>query len=190
MLQVIGIDPNAQRLQVAKEKYSAGNITFKEGRAEDFHGSDFDVVFSNYVLHWCKERDKVFKQVATSLKKGGKFGFVAPLNFTFVNLFCPLSEMISLECQQFMAENPYIPTSEELHQLASNNGFVTSFTKEGVEVWKHESVSKYVDFLRTHRHQYGIEHYNVEVMKEYYGEEVVIKMPYVTEILTKYSYNN
>ena len=47
------------------------------------------------------------------------------------------------------------------------------------------SLSSYVDFLRTHRHQYGIEHYNVEVMKEYYGEEVAIKIPYVTEILKR-----
>ena len=128
---------------------------------------------------------EVFKQVAASLKKGGQFAFVAPLNFTFVSLFCPLPEMISLECQQLMTEKLYIPTSEELHQLASNHGFVTSFTKEGVQIWKYESVSKYVDFLRTHRHQYGIEHYNVEVMKEYYGEEVAIKIPYVTEILKR-----
>ena len=185
-LQVIGIDPNVQRLQVAREKYSAGNIIFKEGRAEDFHGSDFDVVFFNYVFHWCKEKDKVFEQVATSLKNGGKFGFVTPSNFIFLNLFCPVPEMISPECQQFIAEVMHIPTSEELHQLASSNGFVTSFTKERIQIWKFESVSKFVtEFLMIHFHKYGIEHYNVKLMKEYYGEEVVLKQPYTTDILTK-----
>ena len=166
---------------MAREKYSAGNIIFKEGRAEDFHGSDFDVVFFNYVFHWCKEKDKVFEQVATSLKNGGKFGFVTPSNFIFLNLFCPVPEMISPECQQFMAEVMHIPTSEELHQLASSNGFVTSFTKERIQIWKFESVSKYIETFLTHYHKYGIEHYNMDVMRG----EVVIKMPYVTEVLTK-----
>ena len=93
--------------------------------------------------------------------------------------------MISLEYQQFMTETVRIPTSEELRQLASSNGFVTSFTKEGVQIWTYESVPQYIETLRTHYHKYGIEHYNVEVMKEYYGEEVVLKNLYTTDILTK-----
>ena len=182
-LQVVGIDSNVRRLQVAREKYSASTIVFKEGRAEDFHGSDFDVVFSNCVLHWCKEKEKIFKQVAKSLKKGGKFGFVTLSNF---DPSFPVPEMVSPECQQYMTEIMHVPTSEDLHKLASSNGFVTSFTKDGSEVMKFESVSKFVEFFLTHFHKFGIEHYNMEVMREYYGEEVVTeKQSNVTKVLTK-----
>ena len=76
LTQVVGMDPDTDRLQLAKEKYSAPNLTYQEGKAEDISGGNYDVVFSNFVLHWCEDKDIVFKQVMRSLKEGGKFGFV------------------------------------------------------------------------------------------------------------------
>ena len=72
---VVGIDPDEERLKVAREKHIASNLKYLSGIAENIPGTDYDLVFSNHVIHWCKDKDLVFKQVHKSLKKGGKFAF-------------------------------------------------------------------------------------------------------------------
>ena len=67
-------------MSLAKKMYTADNLEYYEGKAEDIPGTDYDIVFSNYVLHWCMDKDLVFKQVSKCLKKGGKFVFTLILN--------------------------------------------------------------------------------------------------------------
>ena len=69
---VVAIDPDKDRLSVAKRKYQAGNLEFLEGSANAIPGGDYDLVFSNHVLHWCKDRRAAFTNIARSLKPGGK----------------------------------------------------------------------------------------------------------------------
>ena len=69
---VVGIDPDEERLKVAREKHTASNLKYLNGIAENIPGTDYDLVFSNHVIHWCKDKDLVFKQVHKSLKKGGE----------------------------------------------------------------------------------------------------------------------
>lgn len=74
--KVVGIDPDQERLKIAREKYPANNIRYLEGRAESIPGDlMYDYIFSNFVLHYCENKDKVLEQVGTRLKQGGKFGF-------------------------------------------------------------------------------------------------------------------
>ncbi len=49
-----------------RKKYSAENIEYLYGTAENLPGVDFkfDMVFSNHVLHWCEDKDLVLKQVS------------------------------------------------------------------------------------------------------------------------------
>jgi ubiquinone/menaquinone biosynthesis C-methylase UbiE len=82
-------------LKIAKEKYSANNIEFLEGAAEEPPLQNFDVVFSNSVLHWCEDKDKVFKQVAKRLQDGGKFGFVIPVDFDATEQFFTPANMLT-----------------------------------------------------------------------------------------------
>ena len=49
--KVVGIDPETERLRLAKEKCSASNIEYLERSAEDIPGGGYDLVFSNHVLH-------------------------------------------------------------------------------------------------------------------------------------------
>ena len=55
-MQVVGIDIDVERLEVAREKYSASNIEYLEGNAQDIPKVGgiklYDCVFSNFVLHW------------------------------------------------------------------------------------------------------------------------------------------
>jgi ubiquinone/menaquinone biosynthesis C-methylase UbiE len=70
--QVVGLDNSNEMIQTAKEKYS--DITFLCSDAKDFQlDFVFDAVFSNAVLHWIPEADKVIKNINKHLRIGGRF---------------------------------------------------------------------------------------------------------------------
>lgn len=160
---------------------------YQVGRAEDIiTGSDYDVIFSNSVLHWCKDKDTVFHQVARSMKEGGKFGLVTPNNFNIAQQFCTPVDLLSLECQQLIMNKTHVPSTEELHKIISENGFLITYIHEHIREWKFEDVSKLIEFYMTHYNETNSDHYNIEAMKRHYGEgEIVFRMPYTTAILIK-----
>lgn len=72
----MAIDPDVSRLQVARISYRDSNLEFKEGAAENIPGAGgYDVIFSNHVLHWCRDKPKAFSEIGRCLKPGGNFGF-------------------------------------------------------------------------------------------------------------------
>jgi len=70
--EVTGIDKSPEMIYEAKNHYP--NIKFGVEDACDFNFSNqFDAVFSNAVLHWIKDPEKVLICIYDSLKKGGRF---------------------------------------------------------------------------------------------------------------------
>lgn len=70
--QPIGLDQSETMLQRAKQKYN--NLEFHQADATDFNfDAFFDAVFSNSVLHWIPEQDKVITNIHKALKKNGRF---------------------------------------------------------------------------------------------------------------------
>lgn len=184
MSQVVGIDPDKKRLQLARKKYPGPNLTYQDGTEVDIPGGDYDIVFSNSVLHWCENKERVFKQIKKSLKKGGKFGFVTPTNFSPAKQFCTPADMVSAECRQGLINTTYIPSTEELQNIIGVTGFQITYMHEHIREWKFEGVSKLIEFLMTHYNEYGRQHYNAEAMKRRYGDgEIVINIPYTTATL-------
>ncbi len=41
-------------IKVSRRKYAASNLEYIERGVEKISESDYDIVFSNYVLHWIK----------------------------------------------------------------------------------------------------------------------------------------
>ena len=74
--KVIGVDPDKERIRVAKESHSQiENLSFTEGSAASFFRMDsnsYDIVFCNAALHWMPEKQQVFNGMFSSLKDGGK----------------------------------------------------------------------------------------------------------------------
>lgn len=80
---VIAVDPDEERIEVANELYGdIDNITFLKGDSETFPADEdtYDVVVSNYVLHWVADKVNAFKRIHKSLKPNGYFGFIAGLS--------------------------------------------------------------------------------------------------------------
>lgn len=73
---VIVVDPDLSRLQLAKEAHRhVKNLSFIEGTSDKFEGmgsETFDIIFSNYILHWIPEKSRAFRNMFDSLRVGGK----------------------------------------------------------------------------------------------------------------------
>lgn len=73
---VTGIDSSLSMIKMAKATFPSNkwtNLYFRKMDAVKLHfDEEFDVVFSNAVLHWVKDQHAVLSGIFRSLKKGGK----------------------------------------------------------------------------------------------------------------------
>jgi trans-aconitate methyltransferase len=70
--EVLGIDRSPEMVAQAKSKFPALEFEVVDATQMKFEG-EFDAVFSNAVLHWIPEAEKVVAGVARALKPGGRF---------------------------------------------------------------------------------------------------------------------
>jgi trans-aconitate methyltransferase len=69
---VVGIDSDAAMIEQARRTYP--QLCFEQQNARDFHfDKPFDAVFSNAVLHWVHEPERVIICVRRALKPAGRF---------------------------------------------------------------------------------------------------------------------
>ena len=71
--KVMAVDPDGERLKIAREKHSADNIEYIQAEDKTFPPGQYDLVFSNIVIHWINDKEALFKQVYQSLHPGGHF---------------------------------------------------------------------------------------------------------------------
>ena len=191
-VQVVGIDPDLERLQLAKKKYPAANIQYLEGRADDsISGQDYDVVFSNYVLHWIKDKESVFRNVNKCLKIGGKFGFVTSMG-TYSTFFEDRGMLTPPEAYspEFLENHKgalTLLTVEEHKRIASAHHFDIVMMKEGVCEFEFKNIEELVEFHMTHAlGRFDRTHFNTSLLQKHYkGRKVSFKIPYVTAVLSK-----
>jgi len=70
---VIGIDKSPSMIQHARDNFSGENIVFQLIGAEDLRfDEEFDIVFSNAVLHWVRDHAPVLSGIGRSLAPGGR----------------------------------------------------------------------------------------------------------------------
>ena len=72
--RVVGIDSSTSMVQLAARQFAAeSNLVFKQMDATALaFNSEFDVVFSNAVLHWVRDHQTVLQGIARALKPEGK----------------------------------------------------------------------------------------------------------------------
>ena len=76
--RVHGIDSSAKMLEGAKP---SDRVTFEVSTIEDFaakDGEDFDLVFSNAALHWCRDHRALLPRLWSRLKPGGQLAVQIP----------------------------------------------------------------------------------------------------------------
>ena len=169
---VIGIDPDVERLELARAKYSADNLEYIEGTAECIPADDgsFDIIFSDQVFHWCKDKDAIFKQAVRKLKPGGKLGFVTINNANVFGSSLTL-DLVSKEVRDAYINSFHGIDLSQYLVIAAKNSFEVLFSEECAKRSKITNVSELVSFYMTHLHgKYDQTHFNIEAMKQKYGE--------------------
>ena len=123
---VIGVDPDKERIRVAQEKYSAGNLTFLKSSSEDYPEDQYDLIFANYVLHWIKDKESLFENVQRNLKPGGRFAFTVPEKLASWQV--QLSDLMGPDISRRIKEETYsfVPF-EEYEKMAKRYGFSVDF---------------------------------------------------------------
>ena len=119
---VVAVDPNKSRLELAEKQYSRPNLVFLEANDVSFPEDQYDLVFSNCVLHWIENKKAVLKRVYQNLKPGGQFAFSVMANQpTIVEQMDDLIGPEMKQCFHWMSASEY-------NQLATAVGFKVTYS--------------------------------------------------------------
>ena len=73
--KVVAVDPDGERLKIAREKYSASNIEYIQADDKTFPPGQYDLIFRNIVIHWMSDKESLLKRVHATLHSQGCFAF-------------------------------------------------------------------------------------------------------------------
>ena len=129
--KVVGVDPDKDRVKIASEQYGKSNVVIQVGDSGDFPEDHYAIVFSNYVIHWIKDKGAVFKKVSQNMRPGGKFGFTIAARVP--QLLVDVSYLMGPEKGKTILEKFHFNTPEEFETLAHLHGFVVIKKEIGVQ---------------------------------------------------------
>jgi ubiquinone/menaquinone biosynthesis C-methylase UbiE len=85
--KVVAVDPDGERLKIARENHSASNIEYIQADDKTFPPGQYDLIFCNIVIHWISDKESLLKRVYKNLRIGGCFAF------TTANGYLPIPEI-------------------------------------------------------------------------------------------------
>ena len=74
--RVVAVDPDAERIKIAKESSKKPNIKFLVENDQTFPGQDYNLVFCNHVIQRVMDKAALFKRLHDKLRSGGSFVFL------------------------------------------------------------------------------------------------------------------
>ena len=190
--KVVAVDPDGERLKIAREKYSASNIEYIQADDKTFPPGQYDVIFSNIVIHWIHDKEALFKHVYESLQPGGHFVFTTYDGTpTFPPIVTKLFSMIDTQfLDRFLHEKQVYLSDTDYQALASDVGFtqISVDTENVVTEWKnldtfiisaHGALQGELDLAQ-------ISNDTLKKLKEEYGDDVIRRpVGLIKAILTK-----
>ena len=148
--KVVAVDPDGERLKIAREKYSSGNIEYIQADDKTFPAGQYDLVFSNAVIHWISDKEGLHKLVYNNLCAGGRFAFTTPDGFfpnpaVGIKLFDELVRPDFLH--QMFHEKMILLNCNEYRNIATSAGFKNiSTTVKSIDLqWS--SLDSYIDAM-------------------------------------------
>ena len=181
--RIVAVDPDKERLQIARENYSASNIEYIEADDKTFPEGQYDLVFANAVIHWIQDKRALFEKVYKNLKVGGQFAFVTFDGVPKVNhkvvrrLF---EELVSPDFFQDLFSTKFLCLrASEYEHLALSLGFteVSAETVEHCDKWKNidDCVDKWYSGLHKGAFNPGaFDEERLKQIKEEHGDGPII----------------
>ena len=182
--KVVAIDPDVDRLMLARKKYPAINLEYRKGCAEDLPGRGYDVIFSNEVFHWVQDLDCVFQKAYTVLNEGGKFAFNVVSSSE--NHF-RATDGFSEEFLKCMLESVFCRDNTDIQLLTSKHNFERTYMELRSNKFVFSNASSLIEEVMGVTHgKFDASHFNVEALRNYYGDgEIVIEDSLLVVIVVK-----
>jgi 2-isopropylmalate synthase len=123
--KVIAVDMSAEMIDVSKSR----GIESYVGTVTDLHYDNmFDALFSNAMLHWVKDAKGAVKNMAKSLKVGGRFVCEFGGEGNAYHLVSAMEEVFANHPEFGVFNNPwYFPSVEEYRILLESEGFSVEY---------------------------------------------------------------
>lgn len=132
----IGIDPLADRIEMARRNNKFSNAVFRTGVAENLMpipDNSIDVVYLNWVFHWVIDKKTALKEIIRVLKPGGKVGImVAGKELTQITGLYALSDSI-LKRKTYSGLINWKDSTHYKHGLTTT-GLIQLLTRSGLIV--------------------------------------------------------
>ena len=182
--QVVAIDPNAERLAIAREKHCAPNIQYLLTDAEHLPGEHYDLIFSNFVIHWIKNKEAIFQQAQGILKPGGHLAFVGS---TQNHTVFPPQDVISKIFQDDVLNSLYDVKIEEMDHFAKVYDFEAISIRSDKAHFDCKSLQGVMDYFMTHSpsKMYDESLFNMARMEEHFKDNFVVSIPLIIGIYKK-----
>lgn len=185
---VTGVDPDRERIKVAREKNAKDNITFLEADGETFPEDQYDLVFSNYVIHWIENKEPVFQKVHKNLRKGGRFAFnMGVRKIPFV--VAAIKQLFQRDRQKELGKSIHYVPMERIKEIISKCGFTIAHYEEKTIPRVFPSVDSALQYLYVSSHgKFDLALANegaLENFKQKYPGEVTLAADSLCYILTK-----
>lgn len=154
---VVGIDNSIEMVTKAKTEYP--QLEFQVQNATAFHfDQHFDAIFSNAVLHWINEKEKVIELIGSHLKKNGRFVFEMGGRHNVEKIIHALQKSLTKHGYSQNAEISlwYFPSISEYASLLESKGFRVTYAlhydretrlsddKDGIKDWLKMFASAYL----------------------------------------------
>ena len=179
--KVIAVDPDGERLKIAREKYARDNIEYVSGNDATFPEGPYDLVFANFVIHWVADKDALFGRVYQSLKSGGRFAFTtadgAPAAWPPVANKC-VGELFGPNfLENLYHKRMYFLTCGQCQELATSHGYVvTSLEDKDVSGYDTGSVDDVIEFFFGMMHgeldRAAVSEHTVQTCREKYDDDL------------------
>jgi trans-aconitate methyltransferase len=126
--RVVGVDRSPEMVNAARKAYPDLRFEVADARDLQFH-NEFDAVFSNAVLHWIREPERVIRKVESALQPGGRFvaefggkGNIRRMQEAFERAWTDLCDAGPVEMNPW-----YYASVSEYATLLEKNGFEVRF---------------------------------------------------------------
>ena len=186
--RVVAVDPDGERVKIAREKYSRLNIEFLVADDQTFPGDGYDLVFSSIAIHWIKDKMALFKRIFEKLSSSGRFAFTTfdgtpelpPNVVNILNTFAG-SDFVP----KFLYEKQMFVDASAYRQLAESAGLVVTSVKNTDTVLQWQNIEELIFYYHGASHGlFDISTVSKEALKEYEEKNDLGSLAVIHDMLT------
>ena len=168
--KVIGVDPDGERLALARKTYSTSNLEYVQGSADEVPGEDYDIIFTNHAMHYSPDKNATLKTLASKIKKGGKLVYIVDIEDEVTRFVDSKPGLYGKKFRDAWAAKYHYTPKEDYIRFTTGNRFVIEHSEIIVCRYNYKDVEELVEYNKAQTHVYDDTEFNREAMRKVYGD--------------------